>query len=118
MPVTTTGDITRQAIAEQVLASGVAVAGIGTALSVAPDPPRLWRNGYALDAAPEPVNWKDKTLSSIATMTLVRRRLRTISAGGDSGGSLSPLWTLITDQFRVSRLTRRYRNWRTALIAD
>lgn len=111
MPVMTTGGITRPAIAEQVLASGVAVVGIATALSVAPDLPKQWRAGKALNAAPAPVNWKDKTLSSIATMALVRRRMRALAAGGNGGGSLNPLWTLITDQFRVSVLTRRYRKW-------
>jgi 2,4-dienoyl-CoA reductase-like NADH-dependent reductase (Old Yellow Enzyme family) len=111
MPVMTTGGITRPAIAEQVLASGVAVVGIATALSVAPDLPQQWRAGHALNAAAAPVNWKDKTLGSIASMALVRRRMRTIGSGGNSGGSLSPLWTLIADQFRASVLTRRYRKW-------
>ncbi|MYM24817.1 2,4-dienoyl-CoA reductase [Duganella sp. FT135W] len=111
MPVMTTGGITRPAIAEQVLASGIALVGIATALSVAPDLPKHWRAGNALNAAPAPVNWKDKTLGSIATMALVRRRMRALGAGGNSGGSLSPLWTLITDQFRASQLTRRYRKW-------
>lgn len=116
MPVMTTGGIARPAIAEQVLASGVAVVGIATALSVAPDLPLQWRAGRALDASAAPVNWKDKTLASIATMALVRRRLRTLGApgGSGSGGKLNPLWTLITDQLRASLLTRRYRRWLTS----
>jgi 2,4-dienoyl-CoA reductase-like NADH-dependent reductase (Old Yellow Enzyme family) len=39
MPVMTTGGIARKAVAEQVLASGVAVAGIATALAEVPDLP-------------------------------------------------------------------------------
>lgn len=111
MPVMTTGGITRAAIAQQVLSSGIAVVGIATALSVAPDLPQQWRAGQALTAAQAPVNWKDKTLASIATMALVRRRLRTLGAGGNSGGGLSPAWTLLTDQLRAALMTRRYRKW-------
>ncbi|RZT04308.1 2,4-dienoyl-CoA reductase [Duganella sp. CF402] len=111
MPVMTTGGITRPAIAEQVLASGMAMVGIATALSVAPDLPNQWRAGQALNAAQAPVNWKDKTLASIATMALVRRRLHTLGTGGGSGGALNPLWTLLGDQWRAKQLTRRYRKW-------
>ncbi|MTV38067.1 NADH:flavin oxidoreductase/NADH oxidase family protein [Duganella radicis] len=111
MPVMTTGGITRPAIAEQVLASGVAVVGIATALSLAPDLPQQWRAGLPTVVAAPPVNWKDKTLGSIATMAMARRRLRALGAGGDSGGSLHPLWTLLIDQLRAALLTRRYRKW-------
>jgi 2,4-dienoyl-CoA reductase-like NADH-dependent reductase (Old Yellow Enzyme family) len=113
MPVMTTGGIARREIAEQVLASGVAVVGIATALSVAPDLPQQWRAGQTPTATAQPVNWKDKTLGSIASMALVRRRLRVLAAGGSSAGTLNPLYTLLTDQLRESMLTRRYRKWRT-----
>lgn len=117
MPVMTTGGIARQEIAEQVLASGVAVVGIATALSVAPDLPQQWRAGQKPVASEPPVNWKDKTLASIATMALVRRRLRALgtlgdAAGNSAGGALNPLFTLLVDQVRVAMLTRRYRKWR------
>jgi len=117
MPVMTTGGIARQEIAEQVLASGVAVVGIATALSVAPDLPQQWRAGQKPTATEPPVNWKDKTLASIATMALVRRRLRTLgalgaAAGNSASGALNPLFTLLIDQVRVALLTRRYRKWR------
>jgi 2,4-dienoyl-CoA reductase-like NADH-dependent reductase (Old Yellow Enzyme family) len=113
MPVMTTGGIARREIAEQVLASGVAVVGIATALSVAPDLPQQWRAGQTPAANVQPVNWKDKTLGSIASMALVRRRLRALGAGGSGAGTLNPLYTLLTDQLRASLLTRRYRKWRT-----
>lgn len=114
MPVMTTGGIARREIAEQVLASGVAVVGIATALSVAPDLPQQWRAGLAPVASAQPVNWKDKTLASIASMALVRRRLRALGAGGSGAGTLNPLYTLLTDQLRASLHTRRYRKWLTS----
>ncbi|MYN25902.1 2,4-dienoyl-CoA reductase [Duganella sp. CY42W] len=121
MPVMTTGGIARQEIAEQVLASGVAVVGIATALSVAPDLPQQWRAGQKPTATEPPVNWKDKTLASIATMALVRRRLRALgtlgaAAGNSAGGALNPLFTLLIDQVRVAMLTRRYRKWRAQSV--
>jgi 2,4-dienoyl-CoA reductase-like NADH-dependent reductase (Old Yellow Enzyme family) len=114
MPVMTTGGIARQEIAEQVLASGVAVVGIATALSVAPDLPQQWRAGQKPTATEPPVNWKDKTLASIATMALVRRRMRALgaAAGNSASGALNPLYTLLVDQVRAAMLTRRYRKWR------
>lgn len=117
MPVMTTGGIARQEIAEQVLASGVAVVGIATALSVAPDLPQQWRAGQKPTTTEPPVNWKDKTLASIATMALVRRRLRGLAAlgtaaGNSTSGALNPLFTLLFDQVRAALLTRRYRKWR------
>lgn len=111
MPLMTTGGIARQAIAEQVLASGIAVVGMATALSLAPDLPRQWQAGHAVAAAAPPVNWKDKTLASIATMALARRRLRALSAGGGGNGNFNPLFTLLIDQLRAGLLTRRYRKW-------
>jgi len=116
IPVMTTGGIARQAVAEQVLASGVAVVGMATALTVAPDLPRQWRAGNAPAATSRPVHWKDKILASLATMAVARRRLRHLGAdggGGSSGGNLSPLFSLVVDQLLVSLLTRRYRKWRT-----
>ena len=116
MPVMTTGGIARQAIAEQVLASGVAVVGIATALTLAPDLPQQWRAGAAPLATAQPVQWKDKVLGSLATMAVVRRRLRTLGAKGGTGTSgihLNPLFSLVLDQLRASLLTRRYRKWRT-----
>lgn len=114
MPVMTTGGISRREIAEQVLASGVAVVGIATALSLAPDLPQQWRAGRTPAAGAQPVNWKDKTLGSIASMALVRRRLRALGAGAGGAGTLNPLYTLLTDQLRASLHTRRYRKWLAA----
>ncbi len=40
-----TGGIRRRPVAEQVLASGVDMVGIGTALAIEPNLPRDWRAG-------------------------------------------------------------------------
>lgn len=111
MPVMTTGGIRRPAVAQQVLDSGVAMVGMGTALAQVPDLPARWRNGENL-AAPQPqVNWSDKVLAALATMALVRRQLQRLGAGKTPLIGGSPLLTLVCDQLRLKRLTTRYRRW-------
>ena len=57
------------------------------------------------------VDWKDKTLASLARMALVRRRIHALGTGGAGATSYSPLFTLVLDQLRGAKLTRRYRTW-------
>ncbi|HEX8602344.1 MAG TPA: NADH:flavin oxidoreductase/NADH oxidase family protein [Pseudoduganella sp.] len=111
MPVMTTGGIARRAVAEQVLASGVAMAGIATALAAMPDLPRQWQAGRDAVAHMPAVAWKDKTLAGLARLALVRRRIRTLGAGRDQGTRYQPLWTLAVDQLRSAWMARRYRAW-------
>jgi hypothetical protein len=55
------------------------------------------------------VKWKDKTLSGLATMAMVKQQLRRVGAGKSPILSASPLWALITDQLRSAKLTKRYK---------
>jgi 2,4-dienoyl-CoA reductase-like NADH-dependent reductase (Old Yellow Enzyme family) len=114
MPLMTTGGIARRAIAEQVLQGGVAIAGIGTALAAVPDLPRQWQAGAEPLAAMPAVGWKDKALVSLAQMALVRRRLHALAKGGGALTAYSPVFTLVLDQLRSHKLTRRYRAWSRA----
>ncbi|QCP15016.1 NADH:flavin oxidoreductase/NADH oxidase family protein [Pseudoduganella umbonata] len=111
MPVMTTGGIARRAVAERVLAGGVAMAGIATALAAMPDLPRQWREGHDPVAAMPSVTWKDKTLAGLARLALVRRRIRALGAGRDRGTAYQPLLTLAVDQLRGAWMARRYRAW-------
>ena len=111
MPVMTTGGISRLAVAEQVVASGIAVAGLATALAINPKLPALWRAGHDVSVQAPRVLWKDKAIASLAVMALVKRQLRALGAGGDGGRKDNPLATLIIDQVRTRNLTSRYRRW-------
>lgn len=111
MPLMTTGGIARRAIAEGALQGGVAIVGIATALAAVPDLPRAWQAGHEPAAAMPAVDWKDKALVSLARMALVRRRLHALAAGAGALASYSPAFTLVLDQLRGARLTRRYRAW-------
>ncbi len=113
MPVMTTGGIGRRAVAESVLASGIDVVGLGTALAMQPDLPRQWAQAEAV--APRPVvAWRDKTIASLATMALVRRQLHRLGAGKKPAPGASPLVSLVLDRWMMKGLTRRYRAWRAA----
>jgi 2,4-dienoyl-CoA reductase-like NADH-dependent reductase (Old Yellow Enzyme family) len=111
MPLMTTGGIARRTIAEGALQGGVAIVGIATALAAVPDLPRAWQAGHEPAAAMPSVDWKDKALVSLARMALVRRRLHALAGGAGALASYSPVFTLVIDQLRGARLTRRYRAW-------
>jgi 2,4-dienoyl-CoA reductase-like NADH-dependent reductase (Old Yellow Enzyme family) len=111
MPLMTTGGIARRAVAEQVLAGGVAIVGMATALAAVPDLPREWQAGREPVASLPEVDWKDKVLTSLARMALVRRRIHALGRGGEDSTAYSPLFTLVLDQLRGARLGRRYRSW-------
>ncbi|MET3377453.1 2,4-dienoyl-CoA reductase-like NADH-dependent reductase (Old Yellow Enzyme family) [Variovorax boronicumulans] len=117
MPVMTTGGIVRRAVAERVLGEGVAVVGMATALAVAPDLPARWRAGEDAAAQSPQVDWKDQVMAALARMALVKRRLRTLRPGRNSAPAHSPFLTLVLDQLRTKRLTKRYRRWLGARVA-
>jgi hypothetical protein len=50
-------------------------------------------------------------------MALVRRRLHALAEGAGALTAYSPVFTMVLDQLRGARLTRRYRTWLRA-VAD
>ncbi|MFJ1819705.1 NADH:flavin oxidoreductase/NADH oxidase family protein [Streptomyces sp. NPDC088139] len=111
LPLMLTGGITRRATAEQVLDSGVAVVGIGTALAVTPDLPDRWRDHREADRRMEPVTWSDKTLASAAGMARVRYQMRRLARGAGPRPGIHPAFTLVSEQRKERRALRRYRSW-------
>lgn len=112
MPLMTTGGILRPQVACSVLAGGVALVGMGTALALAPDLPRQWAQGQDTVAPAVHIGWKDKTLVGLATMALTRSQLHRLAEGKRPKPQASPLWTLVLDQLRSRRMIKRYRAWR------
>ena len=106
-----TGGITRRETAEQVLASGVELVGMATAIAVTPDLPNRWREGREATERLKPVTWSDKTLASAASMALVRHQMRRITRGKHPTGKTHPVHALVCDQRTQRRALRRYRAW-------
>lgn len=117
MPIMVTGGIRRAPIAQDVLASGIEMVGIGTALAIEPNLPRNWQLG--LGSAPQlpPIIWRNKVLASLANMAVVKYQLHKLSQGRDSQPGVSPLWALLTQQVKDIFRTRQYRRWMTQRAA-
>lgn len=111
VPLMLTGGISRRDTAEKVLASNVAVIGMGTAIGTTPDLPNRWREDLAATGTLKPVTWSDKSLASVAGMALVRYQLRRMARGLDPRLSVGPAFALVADQLVQVRALRRYRSW-------
>lgn len=109
MPIMVTGGIRRKEVAENVVASGVEMVGIGTALALEPDLPNAWKSGK--NDAPElkPIQWKNKALASVANMSIVKYQLRKLSKGKKTNAKVSPFWALILQQCAMMKRTKQYR---------
>ena len=114
MPVMVTGGIRRLPVVEQVLASGVAMAGIGTALAIEPALPKRWQAGQPSSAELAPITWKNKVFASLAYMAVVKFQLRQLSLGARTNPSVSPLWALVLEQVKTLRRTKQYKRWMAA----
>lgn len=109
MPIMTTGGITRLAIANQVIEQGVDMVGMGRALAFSPSLPQQWRHNPQAQATLPNVSWKNKTMASIATMAITKRQLQRIGRGQQPKPNSSALFSLIADQIRLKKLTKKYR---------
>ncbi|MFB9924312.1 NADH:flavin oxidoreductase/NADH oxidase family protein [Amycolatopsis halotolerans] len=111
LPLMLTGGIVRRSVAEQVLAGGIELAGMGTALAVDPDLPKKWLHGEDAAVELEPVTIKDKALASAAGMARVRRQLRRLGAGRAPRLRTNPKLALVKETVLQQRALRRYRGW-------
>jgi 2,4-dienoyl-CoA reductase-like NADH-dependent reductase (Old Yellow Enzyme family) len=111
VPLMLTGGISRRETAETVLANGVALVGMATAIAVTPDLANRWRSGREATERLKPVTWSDKMLASAASMALVRHQMRRITRGKQPTGRAHPAYALACDQRTHRRALRRYRTW-------
>jgi 2,4-dienoyl-CoA reductase-like NADH-dependent reductase (Old Yellow Enzyme family) len=111
MPVMVTGGIKRLSVAQQVMAIGVDMVGIATALAIVPDLPFKWQQGNAIVPELAPITWKNKPLASLANMAMVKYQLSKLSRRQRPKPQVSPIWALIKQQLADKCRTRRYRSW-------
>lgn len=111
LPLMLTGGVTRRETAEKVVADGVAVVGMGTALSLDPDLPLLWRERREAGRSMPPVTWSNKALASAASMARVRHQLRRVARGGSPRPGTLPAYALVSERLGQRRALRRYRAW-------
>ena len=111
IPIMVTGGIRRLSVVQKVIASGVALAGIATALAVNPKLPIEWQQGTDSSGELPPVMWKNKTFAALANMSVVKYQLRKHSLGQSAQPNVSPLKALIIDQVLTAKRTKTYRQW-------
>lgn len=111
MPLMVTGGIKRREVAETVIESGVAMAGIATALAIEPNLPRKWKLGKNDAPTLKPITWKNKPVASSAHMAAVRYQLVRLSRLRRTAPNVSPVWALVTSQICAKRSARQYRRW-------
>ena len=109
LKIMTTGGITRLPIANQVISEHIDMVGIASAMAFSPDLAKQWKNSPNVVGYTPKVNWKNKTLSALATMALVRRQLQRAGKGKAPKRESSALFSLIQDRLRLAKLTKRYK---------
>ncbi|WP_449283201.1 NADH:flavin oxidoreductase/NADH oxidase family protein [Leucobacter sp.] len=118
VPLMLTGGIARRPVAEQVLASGVALVGMGTALAVDPELPNRWRTSDEAKVVLAPVNIEDKAIASAAGMARVRHQLRRLGRGARTRPGVNPKLAFVSDQLRERVALRRHRSWLASRAAS
>ncbi|AZF00457.1 2,4-dienoyl-CoA reductase (NADPH) [Pseudomonas orientalis] len=109
MPLMVTGGIRRLPVVQQVLDSGIAMAGIATALTLEPQLIKHWREGRDLNPQLKPIDWKRKPLAALATLAVVRDQMRRLSRGRLPNAKVAPWLALVCDQWFTARRARQYR---------
>ncbi|TCJ30644.1 NADH:flavin oxidoreductase/NADH oxidase family protein [Nocardioides jejuensis] len=111
LPLMLTGGIVRRAVAEEALASGVDIVGMGTALAVDPFLPRKWQDNPHAKVTLKPINIKDKAVASAAGMARVRQQLRRLGAGRRTRPGINPKVALVKETILQGRALKQYRTW-------
>lgn len=111
MPIMVTGGIRRLPVAEQVLSSGIDMVGIGTAIALNPGLVREWQSGQASAPMLRPITWKNKVLSSVAYMAMVKHQLRRVSKGRQPNPNVTPACALVEQQAETLFKNWKYRRW-------
>jgi 2,4-dienoyl-CoA reductase-like NADH-dependent reductase (Old Yellow Enzyme family) len=127
MPLMVTGGIRRRAVAERVLGGGIAVAGLATALIMAPDLPKRWLAGHqdggarsqaGSESAPNPRSRsRHKTFAAAATQALALHQLARLAAGRHGVTRLPAPLALLDSRRRRRQAKRRYLAWLPSHLA-
>lgn len=109
IPMMTTGGIKRLPVAESVLDGGCELLGMASAMATTPDLPKKWQQHPEYTGFIPRCDWRDKAMASLATMAMVKRQLRLLGKNAPPAKNPKALWSLVLDQIRIKKLTKRYR---------
>lgn len=111
MPLMLTGGVRSRRAAEEVLADGIEMVGVGAGLAFAPDLPELWRRGEHRLRFPDPDAALDPALRSAQKQAWVRWLLRARAAGRTSDPDPDFDEILRIDTERREARNEEYRAW-------
>src|SRR5246500_5022081 len=114
MPLMVTGGIRRIEVVERVLAGGIAMVGMGSALAIEPRLPALWRQGKYAEGKLRPITWRHKLLAARAYMASIKYQMRALSLGRRTNPNVWPLLAFVIERLDVSRRSGQYRRWMSA----
>ncbi|MGK8491622.1 NADH:flavin oxidoreductase/NADH oxidase family protein [Nocardia asiatica] len=111
LPLMLTGGVVRLPVAEEILAGGIDLVGMGSALAVDPDLPNRWRQDPGAKVELAPVRIEDKAVASAASMARVRQQLRRLGADRRTRPGINPKVALVKETLLQRRALCRYRTW-------
>jgi len=109
IPLMLTGGIQRYAVAQKVVDAGFSLCGLATALAYRPDMINMWFKTPEFRLRIPVITWSNKTLAALATMAIIKRQLSRMSLGYTPKLTDSPFLSLLIDQIKKRRRTKRYR---------
>ncbi|MEJ4098756.1 DJ-1/PfpI family protein [Corynebacterium mastitidis] len=118
IPLMLTGGIVRPSVAQEILDSGAALVGVGTALAAEPALPQRWK-----DSQPEPpvlphTRIKNKLIASAASMAWVRWQMARVSRGKQPQTRLAPSVALAAETLKDAKAHRHYEHWLTQRLTN
>jgi 2,4-dienoyl-CoA reductase-like NADH-dependent reductase (Old Yellow Enzyme family) len=114
MPLMVTGGIRRIEVVERVLATGISIAGMASALAIEPRLPALWAQGKRTEAKLRPITWRHKLLAARAYMASIKYQMRAISLGRMTNPNVWPLLAFVIERLDVNRRSAQHRKWMAA----
>ncbi len=114
MPVMVTGGIRRYSVASEALSCGIDMVGMGTALAINPQLPKVWLSDQTKTAVLRAVTWKNKLMASAAVMAMVKYQLRRVSKGKRGNPNVHPLVALVEQHLQAKMQNKHYRRWISA----
>lgn len=119
MPIMVTGGIRSKSVAEAAIAEktggiGVSVLGLARALVFEPDLVNKWKNDEPVEVEIPEVHWKNKRMSSFASMVLAYKQIERLALGKGRKKTRFPFLALMQNQMQAKKWTKRYREWRTS----
>jgi hypothetical protein len=82
---------------------------MGTALAIDPHLPKAWRADQSASPLLRAITWKNKVLSSIGYMAMVKYQLRRLSQGKPTKPNVAPALALAMQQWETAIRNRQYR---------